>query len=211
MKEVTHMATESYDTALERAKAARTCPLRHYCERHQFIMNNLFHGTESKYDVVVDHTNDPEWDDPRDVTERVFSSDFLNEAEAYIAQHAPTGKVNVNGVCKVCDMYDRRQKALKEGRVLPYYIVASGISRHYGGPEEGGWWYDWTEILGVRRAFTLEEGLRAVRALREEYPQPRYGRHSCANRGEPDTHITLCYGEDDPRWPTESTQRPRYE
>ena len=205
------MSNEKYDNALERAKAARTCPLKHYCERHAFVMNNLYHGTEKKYEVILDHTNDPEWDDPSDVEEKVFESDFKNECEAFITQGAQRCELRVNGVCKVCDMYDARQRALKEGRVRPFYLVVEGTSRHYGGPEEGGWWYDWHEVLEVRRAFTLEEGLRQARALRESYPQPRYNRYSCANRGEPDTRIRLCYGEDDPRWPTESTHRPRYE
>lgn len=28
------------------------------------------------------------------------------------------------------------------------YISAYAVSRHYGGCEEGGWWYDWYEQLG---------------------------------------------------------------
>lgn len=23
------------------------------------------------------------------------------------------------------------------------YVTAYEVTRHYGGPEEGGWWYDW--------------------------------------------------------------------
>lgn len=200
----------SYEEALKQAKAARTCNSKHYCERHAFVMNNLYYGTEKKYQVMLDHTNDPEWDDT-DVWENVFESDFRNECEAFIQQGAQRCSLRVNGICQVCDLYDSRKRALKEGRVRPFYLVVEGISRHYGGPEEGGWWYDWREVLEVRRAFTLSEGLRQMRQLREEYPQPRYNRYSCANRGEPEPRVVLCYGEEDPRWPQESTHRPRYE
>jgi hypothetical protein len=205
------MSQEAYDIARSKAREARTCPLKHYCYRQAFVMNNLYHGTEKKYEVHVDHTNDELWDDPSDVMERVFESDFKNEAEAYISQHCPHGKIVENGQCRVCDLYDKRQGALKNGCVLPFYLVVEGTSRHYGGPEEGGWWYDWHTVLEVRQAFTLGGALRQARLLREKYPQPRYNRYSCANRGEEDTRIVLCYGEDDPRWPNETKQRPRYE
>jgi len=30
------------------------------------------------------------------------------------------------------------------------YVTAYGVTREYGGPEEGGWWYDWkTHLLSV--------------------------------------------------------------
>lgn len=205
------MANEKYDNALAVAKAAQTCHRKHYCERRAFIMNNLYHDTEKKYDVVLDHTNDPEWDDPSDVTECVFSTDFKNEAEAYIEQHCPRGTIRENGVCKVCDLYDARKAALKEGRVRPFYIISYNIHQAYGGPEEGGWYYDWTSINGVRRAFTLEQGLRQVRAMWDEYPKAKHPRSSYANRSHSENFVVLCYAEDDPRWPVETTQRPRYE
>jgi hypothetical protein len=27
------------------------------------------------------------------------------------------------------------------------YITAYAVTRHYGGPEEGGWWYNWYRVL----------------------------------------------------------------
>jgi hypothetical protein len=29
------------------------------------------------------------------------------------------------------------------------YVTAYEVSRHYGGPEEGGWWFDWYEPLAT--------------------------------------------------------------
>lgn len=194
----------------------RTCPMKHYCERDAFARKNTYEpgspAHEHKYEVWDPMANlRPDWDDPDTNEEMVFSSDDKSECEAFIRNGAQRCVLRENGVCQVCDMYDRRQRDLAAGKVRPFYIVVEGTSRHYGGPEEGGWWYDWHEVLEVRKAFTFEQGLRQARALKEEYPQPRYNRYSCANRGEADTRIVFCYGEDDPRWPTESTQRPRYE
>jgi len=31
------------------------------------------------------------------------------------------------------------------------YVTAYTVTRHYGGPEEGGWWYDWYEFLRSER------------------------------------------------------------
>jgi hypothetical protein len=114
-------------------------------------------------------------------------------------------------ICGVCELYDARREAAEKGTVLPFYVLAVGMSRHYGGPEEGGWWYDMPEILGVKKAYTFKQGLKLARELKEEYPQPRYNRFSCANRGEPDVHLCVLYGENDPRWPGEDFERPRYE
>ncbi len=192
----------------------RTCPMKHYCERAAFIRENAYTNSAKtyKYEVWDPMANlNPDWDDPDTNEEKVFQSDDKSECEAFIRQGAQRCELRENGVCLVCNMYDKRQADLKAGKVRPFYLVVEGTSRHYGGPEEGGWWYDWHEVLEVRKAFTLEQGLFHARKLREQYPQPRYNRFSCANRGESDTRIVLCYGEDDPRWPTESTQRPRYE
>lgn len=27
------------------------------------------------------------------------------------------------------------------------FVSAYEVTRHYGGPEEGGWWYDWYELI----------------------------------------------------------------
>lgn len=188
----------------------RTCPMKHHCERSTWV-SSYRRSFEKKYEVWDTQANlDPEWDDPDTNEQMVFTSDDKSECEAFIAQGAQRCELRENGVCKVCDMYDKRKADLAAGRVQPFYIVAYGISRHYGGPEEGGWWYDWTDVHEVRRAFTLAEGLRHARDLKDKYPQPRFNRGSCANRGEDDEYFVLCYGENDPRWPVQSTQRATY-
>lgn len=209
-----------YDTLVKSADAASTCPLKHHCERHAYIMTAWYGEQEPPYNVRGSH-NDGE----RYYTE-VLHKGTKEECQTYLDSFRglteeeqndynlpahPTLELEQNGVCKVCDMYDRRKAASAEGRMLPFLVVAWQISRHYGGPEEGGWWYDWTEVVDVRKAHTMSEGLRQARKLKAEYPQPRFNRFSCANRGEGDTMIGVFYGESDPRFPQNSTHRPRYE
>lgn len=109
--------------------------------------------------------------------------------------------------CPPCHK-DLRQKAMKEGIVKPFYVVATNIERCYGGPEEGGWYYDWTTILEVRKVWDWKTGLKAMRELIEKYPQPRYNRFSVLGR-EGDYEIHMYYDVD--QFPRESTERPRYE
>lgn len=111
--------------------------------------------------------------------------------------------------CYWCEAANARRRAVAEGRLPPFYVLATGCSRHYGGPEEGGWWYDHVEILEVRMAFTWKRGLKHARELRDKYPQPRYGIGSCANRGEPEVSIRTYY--DESQFPEATHGRPRYE
>jgi hypothetical protein len=52
------------------------------------------------------------------------------------------------------------------------YITAYAVTRHYGGPEEGGWWYNWyksIESIHIPKKYqgTSKRALNAV-ALREK-------------------------------------------
>lgn len=113
--------------------------------------------------------------------------------------------------CGICRATTARKTAVDAGRCPCFLVVAVTIARCYGGPEEGGWWYDRTDVVDVRRAFTMKGGLVAARALRAEWPQPRYSRGSVL--GGADVYIRTFYGEDDPRFAAlmEPQERPRYE
>lgn len=110
-------------------------------------------------------------------------------------------------MCDMCDAYDARKQSVAQGKVPAFYVVATGVSRLYGGPEEGGWYYDAQQILAVRKVYTVAGALKAARELREEYPKPRYSRHSVL--GGEDTYIETCYSED--MFPEETKGRPHYE
>lgn len=124
-----------------------------------------------------------------------------------------------NAMCQVGETYSgdtyklakriERKFRTREGEVRPIYIAVVGTSRHYGGPEEGGWWYDWSFVEEVRKAWDWKTAMKYVRELREDYPQPRYNRFSMANRGEGDYDFVIC---DDPSFYEcrETKERPTY-
>ena len=85
------------------------------------------------------------------------------------------------GGCIHCIRTKARRERISQvdrGEHPRFYVVAYSIPRHYGGPEEGGWWYDRTSIAGVRSAFTLQGGLHQARELRSEFPSCKRGRGS---------------------------------
>lgn len=112
---------------------------------------------------------------------------------------------NANNLAKRIE----RKLRTNEGQVLPIYIVVTSTTREYGGPEEGGWWYNWTVIEEVRKAWDAKTALKYVRAMKEDYPQPRFGIYSAANNGEAEHRFIVC---SDPSFfeDLESTERPYY-
>src|SRR5690606_24555927 len=73
--------------------------------------------------------------------------------------------------CRACQRrqarVDRINQIRTTKRVDEFYIVLVRITRHFGGPEEGGWWYDWYNVEEVYRAWFWREGLAVARKLRE--------------------------------------------
>lgn len=114
-----------------------------------------------------------------------------------------------NGV-KGAEMRARLERLKSDGAtVSPVYAVATRTFRCYGGPEEGGWWYDWTDIEQVCQAYTFRGLLATVRRMREEHETDQRGRGSVlGNRGDVTIYLTrhahLIDG-------LQSTERPRYE
>lgn len=100
-----------------------------------------------------------------------------------------------------------RQEKLKQGKFMPLHAAVFEISRHYGGPEEGGWWYDWVTLVETVIVSGYSDTLKVMRKLHETYPQPKYNRHSVL--GSHDYSIQLYY--DLSCMPKETTHKPRYE
>jgi hypothetical protein len=84
------------------------------------------------------------------------------------------------------------------------YVNVYAVGRIYGGPEEGGWWYDTGTVLKSVRCLTRGEADRVADVLRADYPDT--GRSSSVLGGD-DYRVWV---EDNPgaNYPTE---RPRYE
>lgn len=200
---------DSYDEIRARAHKASVCRKRHDCHRFDSIMNEWYTGHVWEIFEV--------WD-PRgvltDTQEVLFGSNSKKECEDFIQASENKDRLYIveNGRCLVCDAFEARKAALAGGRKPEFLIVAYGVSRHYGGSEEGGWFYDRTTVLEVRSAFTFEGGRQQCRELKEKYPAPRYDRGSCANHGEDDIYIQLVYSELDPRMPKNTPPgKPIYE
>lgn len=94
------------------------------------------------------------------------------------------------------------------------YVSRYTVDRRFGGPEEGGWWYDWHTYEGMVAIIPAdvdeEEGYAITRALNaaaqaEKAEHGRLNRYSMA--GSPDTVYLL---EDD-LCEHETTVRPHYE
>ena len=82
-------------------------------------------------------------------------------------------------------------------------VSAYGVSRHYGGPEEGGWWYDWWRLLE-----SLPPTADAKPTLREKWAhiQQEGDRFSVLGDGEDLRVVTEDYSGQ-----FASTTRPHYE
>jgi hypothetical protein len=50
------------------------------------------------------------------------------------------------------------------------YITVYSTVRRYGGPEEGGWWYNQSIVVDYKRANNIVEGRKIARIFREKYP-----------------------------------------
>jgi hypothetical protein len=51
------------------------------------------------------------------------------------------------------------------------YVNVYEVDRQYGGPEEGGWWYDTGEVVLSERFYNLDAAEARVKELADEYPK----------------------------------------
>lgn len=93
-------------------------------------------------------------------------------------------------------------------KLQKFFVVVTHQDRRYGGPEEGGWYYDWATIEDVRKVFGSEGVVSALERLGEEYPRPRYGRGSVLGTAG-DHEFRICTTQEE--FPEETTRRPHYE
>lgn len=100
-----------------------------------------------------------------------------------------------------------RNSKVERGEVVPFYVAAIGMDRCYGGPEEGGWWYDVTTVLQVFKVWDWEQAHTRAKELKEEYPTCPRGRYSVI--GGQDTYVRTFRKLED--LPDENHTRPRYE
>ena len=94
------------------------------------------------------------------------------------------------------------------------FITAYSVTRHYGGPEEGGWWYNWStpvKTVSIPKKFQRhnKRAEKAVKALREslekELSHINEGDIYSANGGVMLDVVSECIRHEEA-----STERPYY-
>lgn len=74
-----------------------------------------------------------------------------------------------DGLCGFCGDPQERCECSRPILVTPYRVT-----RHYGGPEEGGWWYDWQTPAGDSLEFVDTRAAReAATRLNDAQPDDR--------------------------------------
>lgn len=90
-------------------------------------------------------------------------------------------------------------------QTFPCWVSAYSVSRHYGGPEEGGWWYDWRTLESSIRVNNAEQLERAKSLLSEVWCPGAKTRHSVLGGTDAEVRIEDVSGE------FASTERPYYD
>jgi hypothetical protein len=86
-----------------------------------------------------------------------------------------------------------------------FYVNAYAVTQLYGGPEEGGWWYDYGDPLASVPVQTREEAIRVLKRLRAvlDYERTERPKHQGG------IEINVCVSDDiAARYPE---VRPHYE
>lgn len=83
------------------------------------------------------------------------------------------------------------------------WVNVYNTERCYGGAEEGGWWYDWTELVDSKFC-TIEEADNIVAEMHKEHGEGEGDISSVLGGYEVDIRIEAIKGE------SKSTERPYY-
>ena len=86
------------------------------------------------------------------------------------------------------------------------FLNVYSITRHFGGHEEGGWWFDWYECEEVFPVRDKEQGEQLKQWLFEQHKGKAYGDISSVLGGVE----ILVLLEDEPK-KSETKERPYYE
>lgn len=99
-----------------------------------------------------------------------------------------------------------RHKKQSNSFPAPHYVSAYAVTRHYGGPEEGGWWYDWYHHIESSPRLRPRKLDHYRKRFEAKYDHVREGDISSVLGG---TDICVSFE----RWPGEfaSTRTPHYE
>lgn len=100
---------------------------------------------------------------------------------------------------------DEVREAEKAFEESPFVVSVYDVTRHYGGPEEGGWYYDWYERKESHTAENEEEAKKIQEELSKKYKFDGKELSSVRGQGTYEVLIEDYVGE------YETKQRPYYE
>ena len=55
------------------------------------------------------------------------------------------------------------------------FVTAYEVTRHYGGPEEGGWWWNANDLIKTVTVVNNDDAGKMVRILKATYKDRAYG------------------------------------
>lgn len=100
---------------------------------------------------------------------------FCPNEPTVIARGGDEGPNYTSGLnCEPPALVEAQERAVRLGFVAQgpatRYVTVYELGREYGGPEEGGWWYDTGTVVLTRRLDPNEDGGTVAEELRKEYP-----------------------------------------
>lgn len=108
---------------------------------------------------------------------------------------------------------------LSRGQTLKMiWVNAYRLSRHYGGAEEGGWWYDWTDCIASMPVLNGTKTTQAKCDLLIDWvteamgwEPTKYERNHGGSRFTVNGHGDFVVYVEDRRAESQSIERPHYE
>lgn len=91
-----------------------------------------------------------------------------------------------------------------------WVVAVYDTDRHYGGPEEGGWWYDSRELVAIATATDSDDATRIVEELGNGEYESKVSRYSVNYPGTGD-YAMYVYEPGGMIVHNEPTERPHYE
>ena len=105
---------------------------------------------------------------------------------------------------------DTASTSTSTSNASPLVVVLLALDRCYGGPEEGGWWWDRCEIVQYAVRDGWQAALATARAMRDDNPSSRFGRYSAAGGTDYAVRVVALGGFEEWAANVECIDRPSY-
>lgn len=142
------------------------------------------------------------------------------EGEGYQDRNEVVAEILVKDLEEANSLFEERYGIDQEGapyrvEILPAntqpvrcYVNVYLVDRAYGGPEEGGWWYDYGEVVESRHCETLFEVLAEKKKMQAKYDALNAGLPEISSVNSRGRYGVTLEPRKAAAWPQE---RPHYE